>query len=64
MIIDRYTKAVLTVIAVALMLTAIQPLFAPQPSDAEHQITAQLDRMNRTLVGIFSKLPGSIPPEQ
>ena len=64
MIIDRYTKAVLTVIAVALMLIAIQPLLAPQPSNAEHQITAQLDRMNRTLVGIFSKLPGSIPPEQ
>ena len=31
---DRYTKAVLTVIAVALVLLVAQPLYAPKPVQA------------------------------
>jgi hypothetical protein len=33
--IDRYTKVVLTVIAAALMLLALQPFYAPEPAHAQ-----------------------------
>jgi hypothetical protein len=33
--IDRYTKIVLTVIAVALTMLALQPFYAPRPAQAD-----------------------------
>ena len=39
MIVDAYTKAVLTVIAVALVLIASQPLYAPARAEAQIDAT-------------------------
>ena len=54
--VDRYTKVVLTVIAVALMVLAFRPLLEPRPAQAEGPIDVNVVGWSISQINVAASL--------